>query len=132
MEIHLKIIGWLLMLLAGAHSFFPWYFDWKQNLTSLSLINKQMLQVHTFFIALLLVLIGLLCVTSTTDLMETQLGTTICIGLTIFWGIRLFFQWFVYSSKLWKGKVFETTMHVLFTLFWIYLIWVFGTIGFDF
>lgn len=50
--------------------------------------------------------------------------------LHLFWAIRLFIQLFVYASKLWKGKTFETAMHVLFTLLWIYLVVVFGSIGF--
>lgn len=91
-----------------------------------------MMQVHMFFLAFFLLLIGLLCVTSATDLITTSLGKTICLGLAIFWGIRLFFQWFVYSSELWKGKSFETVMHALFTVLWGYLIWVFGSIGFGF
>ncbi|MCX2680717.1 hypothetical protein OOZ15_12250 [Galbibacter sp. EGI 63066] len=125
MEIHFKIIGVLLMALALIHVFFPKYFNWKEELKSLSLINRQMMTVHTFFIALVVFLIGLLCLTSATDLIQTELGKTISLGFGIFWTIRLFVQFFVYSSKLWKGKKFETTIHIMFLLFWIYLSGVF-------
>jgi hypothetical protein len=27
----------------------------------------------------------------------------------------------VYSSILWKGKTFETAMHILFSILWVYL-----------
>jgi len=57
MELHLKIIGSLLMVLSAAHAYFPRYFDWKSNLAPLSLINRQMMQVHTFFIALVVFMI---------------------------------------------------------------------------
>ena len=30
-------------------------------------------------------------------------------------------QFFGYSSKLWRGKVFETFAHIAFTLFWAWL-----------
>jgi len=80
-----------------------------------------MMMVHTFFLALVVFLMGLLCLTSATDLIQTKFGKTICFGLGIFWLARLFFQFFVYSSELWKGKPFETTIHVLFSLFWVYL-----------
>jgi len=129
MEIHLKVIGWLLMILASAHVFFPWYFEWKRDLQSLDLINRQMMHVHAFFLALFLFLMGLLCAFFASDLVSTLLGKTLCIGLTLFWAVRLFFQWFVYSSALWKGKRFETSIHILFSLFWIYLVAVFGWAG---
>jgi len=125
MELHLKIIGTLLMVLALIHIAFPKYFNWKQELASLSLINKQMMTTHTFFIALTVFLIGLLCVTSPTEIIETPLGRKIALGFGLFWGIRLLFQFFGYSSKLWKGKRFETTMHIVFSCFWVYLTIIF-------
>ena len=48
MELLLKIIGGLLVLLAAIHIAFPKYFDWKVQLSSLSLINREMMYVHTF------------------------------------------------------------------------------------
>jgi hypothetical protein len=39
--------------------------------------------------------------------------------------VRLYIQFFGFSSKLWKGKLFETATHILFSLFWIYLSSVF-------
>lgn len=109
------------MTLASVHVFFPKYFNWEKELRSLSLINQQMMTIHTFFIALIVFLMGLLCYTSTTELIETKLGKTISIGLGIFWSLRLIVQFFGYSAKLWKGKLFETTIHVLFSGLWIYL-----------
>ena len=125
MEVHLKIIGVLLMALASIHIFFPKYFNWKQELKYMTLINRQMMTVHTFFIAFVVFLIGLLCLTSATDLTQTKLGKTISLGLGIFWATRFIFQLFVYSTKLWKGKTFETTIHIVFTILWIYLTSVF-------
>ena len=121
MELQLKIIGILLSILAIIHLGFPKYFNWKTELQSLSLINKQMMIVHTFFIALVVLMIGLLCLTSSKELIETEFGKKIALGFGVFWGIRLIFQLFVYSPKLWKGKIFETAMHIIFTIFWIYM-----------
>jgi|TARA_B110000114_G_scaffold127693_1_gene133725 hypothetical protein len=121
MEIHFKIIGFLLMALALVHVIFPKYFNWKEELKSLSLINKQMMTIHTFFVALVVFLMGLLCLTSATELIDTKLGKTISLGLGIFWSLRLIIQFFGYSTKLWKGKPFETMIHILFSGLWIYL-----------
>jgi len=121
MEIHFKIIGFLLTALALVHVIFPKYFNWKEELKSLSLINKQMMTIHTFFVALVVFLMGLLCLTSATELIDTKLGKTISLGLGIFWSLRLIIQFFGYSTKLWKGKPFETMIHILFSGLWIYL-----------
>lgn len=131
MEIHFKIIGVLLMVLALIHISFPRYFNWKTELKSLSLINRQMMTVHTFFIAVIVFLTGLLCLTSATDLIQTKLGKTISLGLGFFWGLRLFFQLFIYSTKLWKGKKFETTIHILFLFLWAYLSLIFFWTAFN-
>lgn len=125
MEIHYKIIGLLLIVLAFVHIIFPKYFNWKTELRALSLINRQMMKVHTFFIALVVFLIGILCFTSTHDLIHTNLGRKISLGLGIFWTFRLIIQFFGYSSKLWKGKALETIVHVIFSILWFYFSFVF-------
>lgn len=131
MQIHLHIIGALLMVLALVHIFFPKYFNWKIELQPLALINRQMMTTHTFFIALTVFLMGLLCVTSAAELIKTTLGNRLTLGLAVFWTIRLFFQFFVYSKNLWKGKKFETTIHIIFSVFWVYLSTIFFIIYFN-
>lgn len=121
MELHLKIIGILLIALAAIHIFFPKYFDWKKELKSLSLINQQMMIAHTFFIALVVFLMGILCLTSAKEIVDTKLGKIISLGLSIFWSFRLIVQFFGYSTKLWKGKLLETIIHIFFSALWIYL-----------
>ena len=127
MQLHFHIIGISLMILALIHIIFPKYFNWKEELKSLSLMNKQMMTIHTFFIALIVFLMGLLCLTSAGELTGTKLGKTVSLGLGVFWAIRLFIQFFGYSSTLWKGKPFETFIHIVFSGFWIYLNGVFWT-----
>jgi hypothetical protein len=125
MEIHFKIVGVLLIMLSLMHVVFPRYFNWSQELIPLSLINRQIMYVHTFFIALLLLLMGVLCITSTDDLVSSQLGTKITLGFSVFWFIRLLIQFFGYSSILWRGKIFETFIHVVFSVMWMYMSIVF-------
>ena len=121
MELHLKIIGFCLIGLGLVHIVFPRQFKWKQELSSLSIINREMVYVHTFFIAFTLFLIGLLCLTSATELITTSFGKRISLGIGIFWTLRLFVQFFVYSAKTWRGKRLETIIHILFSILWTYL-----------
>jgi hypothetical protein len=125
MEIHFKIIGTTLICLSLVHAIFPRHFNWKEELKPLSLINRQMMTIHTFFIALVVFLMGILCIYETQDLINTPLGKTISMGLGIFWLSRLIVQFFGYSSELWKGKRFETGVHILFSLSWCYFAFVF-------
>ena len=128
MELQLKVIGLLLMALALVHVIFPRYFKWRTDLAGLSLINRQMMVVHTFFVALIVFLMGLLCVTSASDLLNTDLGRKLALGMGVFWGCRLLVQFFGYSSQLWKGKAFETIVHIVFSALWIYLTTIFWMI----
>lgn len=125
MELQIKIIGYTLILLSLVHLVFSRYFNWKKDLSSISLINKEMMYIHTFFIGLIVFLMGLLCLSSSNELIETALGKKLSLGLAIFWLVRLITQFFGYSSVLWKGKKFETSIHIFLSLFWMYLTIVF-------
>ena len=125
MHIYIKIVGVLLIALAMIHTAFPKYFNWNKELASLSLINRQMMTLHTLFIAVTVFLMGILCLTSTAELIGTNLGKKISLGLGVFWTIRLFVQVLGYSSKLWKGKTFETLVHIVFIFLWAYLSFIF-------
>ncbi|WP_020571857.1 hypothetical protein [Neolewinella persica] len=129
MLIHLNLIGALLAVLSVLHAFIPGYLNWKRDLQPLSLMNRQMMQTHMIFIAITVFGIGLLCLTSAPELIGTPLGRKIALGLSVFWALRLIFQFFVYSSELWKGKKFETFIHVIAVGFWIYMMVVFGMVG---
>jgi hypothetical protein len=125
MELHLKISGVVMIGLAMLHLIFPKYFNWKDDLSGITLINRQLMYVHTFFIGFVVLLMGVLCVYASVELVQTRLGKMICFGLFIFWLARLVFQFFVYSSELWKGKKFETAVHIGFSFLWIYFTAVF-------
>lgn len=130
MSMHLQVVGGLCLGLVAIHPFFPWYFHWKRELPRLSLINRQMMVSHTFFLAVFLLLSGLLCLFYSDSLVGTALGHTICGGLGLFWLLRFGFQWLYYSRRLWRGKPFETLVHFLFSGLWIYFTSVFTIVFF--
>jgi hypothetical protein len=125
MELHLNIAGVLLIALSLMHIVLPRYFRWQEELASVSLITRQIFYVHTFFIAFVVLLIGVLCLSYSHQLIYDPFGKVISLGFFGFWLARLIFQFFVYSSKLWKGKRFETVIHVIFSALWAYLTTVF-------
>ena len=103
----LQILGIVLILLALLHVIFPRYFRWKEELAGLSLINREIMGVHTFFIALTVVLMGLLLVSSAELLTTTLLGRRICAGMALFWGLRLICQ--LLRTTLISGSVAKLT-----------------------
>lgn len=125
MILQFHITGILLILLALFHVGFPMHFRWKDEFTSVSLINRQMMYIHTLFLAVMLLLMGLLCISSAQELISTSLGRRVCFGFGLFWLLRLIVQFWGYSSLLWRGKQFETTVHFLFSGLWGYFTVVF-------
>ena len=129
MVLQLKVIGFLLVILALLHAAFARYFNWRTEFAPVSLINRQMMYVHTFFVAFMVFLMGLLCLTSAPELVGTPLGRRVALGCGVFWLARLLIQFFGYSPELWRGKRFETGVHLVFIGFWSYLSAVFLLVG---
>ncbi|GAB3741934.1 hypothetical protein GCM10027594_21520 [Hymenobacter agri] len=129
MILQLKLVGFLLVVLALLHAAFARYFNWRTEFAAVSLINRQMMYVHTFFVALMVLLMGLLCLTSAPELVGTPLGRRVALGCGVFWLARLLIQFFGYSPELWRGKRFETAVHIVFIGFWSYLSGLFLLVG---
>jgi len=120
--IALRLAGVFLLGLFVLNFFVPARFKWADELPRLSLINRRIFQVHAMFIALILLLSGLLLVGLPHELLTpTPLACAVLGGLAIFWGLRLWMQWFMYDRELWLGKRFETAMHLLFSGLWVFL-----------
>jgi hypothetical protein len=127
LSFHLRFAGLTLIFLGVAHAFFGPRFKWREEMARLSLLNAQMFYVHTFYVAFTVTLMGILCLFGTRGLTErTFLGQWLCAGLALFWGTRLVFQFFVYSRDHWRGKRFETAVHLLFACAWTYYSAVFS------
>lgn len=125
--LHLKVVGALLMTLGLAHSMFSSYFKWQKELAQLSLLTRQILLVHCFFIALLLVMIGVCSLFYPGALLGSgRLSRVVLTGFVVFWLCRLACQFFVYDPAIWRARPLYTVMHVVFSLFWIYVVLIYG------
>jgi hypothetical protein len=120
--LHLRTVGVLMALLAIVNLFVPGRFHWREELSRVSLLNRQIFQAHTVFIVLIIVLMSALFLTCAEALLEpTRLSRAVLTGLTIFWGLRMLMQWFFYSPRVWRGNRLHTVMHAVFSLGWIYV-----------
>lgn len=119
---HLRAVGLVMAMLVAVNLGVPSQFHWKEELSRVSLLNRQIFQAHTVFIILLLALCSALFLTCAEALLQpTRLSRAVLGGLTIFWGLRMLMQWFFYSPEVWRGHRFNTMMHGVFSLTWIYV-----------
>ena len=131
-ELHLRIAGAIQIALVLLHFVFPQRFHWREELARLSLLNRQIFHVHTIFICLVMVLLGALSLCAPEALLEpTRLSRLVLTGIAVFWAARLVCQWFVYDVSLWRGQTFNTVMHGVFTVIWIYLTGVYALVRYS-
>lgn len=126
-SIHLQVVGILLMLLGVSHAFFNRYFRWERELGVVSLLTRRVFFVHSFFIALGIVLAGAVTFLYADALLQpTALNRALLAAMAAFWLCRLLAQFFVYDSAIWRGDRFRTFMHIAFALLWCYITATYG------
>jgi hypothetical protein len=112
LSFHLQIVGIVLVLLGISHAFFNRYFAWEQELAAVSLLTRRVFFVHSFFIALGVVLAGAVSFLYADALLQPGgLNRALLAALATFWLCRLLAQFFAYDSAIWRGDRFRTFMH---------------------
>ena len=120
--VSLRVVGIAMAALVVVNLVVPGRYRWREELALLSLLNRQIFQVHGFFIVLTLALFSALLLTCGEALLApSRLSRAVLLGLTIFWGARMLAQWFYYSPEIWRGNRFNTVMHYFFSAVWIYM-----------
>ena len=126
----LRIAGAGLILLAVLHIPIGKQLRWKEDCKQLTPVNETVFHVHTLFICIVLVMMGLPCLLQpAVFLTPTAAGAWLTWSFAGFWFIRLYCQWFVYRADLWRGKRMETAVHWWFTFVWTALIGLFAACG---
>ena len=119
LTILLRIAGAGLLLLAVLHVPIGKQLKWSEDAKRLTPVNAAIFHVHTFFICVVLVMMGLPCLLEPGIFLEkSRAGVWLSWSISGFWTLRLYFQWFVYQADLWRGKRMETVVHVWFTIVW--------------
>jgi hypothetical protein len=125
--LHLRLAGVVMASLVVVNLLVPRRFHWREEMSRLSLVNRQIFQAHSVFLVLTLALFSALLLTCGPALLEpTRLSRAVLAGLTIFWGLRMLMQWCFYSPLIWRGHRFNTVMHYTFSVVWVYVTTVFA------
>jgi len=126
----LRAAGVGLILLAVVHIPIGRHLKWRDDAARLTPLNASIFHVHTFFICLVLLMMGLPCLLDPLVFLEkSRAGAWLAWSFSGFWFIRLYVQWFVYQADLWRGKRMETIVHWCFTFLWTALSVLFAACG---
>jgi hypothetical protein len=125
--VNLRAVGVFMAALVVFNVFVPRHLHWPEDLRRLSLVNRQIFEVHAIFLVLILAMFAVLLLTSSDALLQpSRLSRLLLGGLTIFWGLRMLAQWFYYSPATWRGDRMRTAVHYGFSAAWIYVTSVFA------
>ncbi len=126
----LRIAGGGLLLLAILHVPIGKQLKWSEEARRMSRTNESIFHVHTFFICVVLVMMGLPSLLEPSIFLQSsRAGLWLSWSISVFWWMRLHFQWFVYPAELWRGKRMETAIHLWFTFVWTALALLFAACG---
>ena len=127
LTVHIEIVGAILLVLGVSHVFFNRFFGWDQDLADVPLFTRRVFFVHNFFIGLAVALIGAGSILYAGALLRPGILSRALLGsLTLFWFCRLFTQFFVYESAIWRGNRFRTFMHVVIAVLLCYITLTYG------
>lgn len=119
---HLRISGGLFVILGFAHVGFGKRLNWREDLAKLSVVNRQIFVLHSFYIALLLVMLGSLLLFLTDALLQpSPLSKALLGAMTLLWTIRFGVQWLFFERSIWEGHAANRRIHYLLMLFWAYV-----------
>ncbi len=94
----IQIAGALHLLVAGANFVLPGILHYRENLAKVSPIIRQIFLVHAFYIVLVLVGFGLLCLGFPHELSGgSSLGRCLSGFLAVFWSLRVILQFGFYD-----------------------------------
>jgi hypothetical protein len=80
--------------MAVFHSFFTRLFNWKEELSRLSIVNKAIIRIANLRLIYFFVLVSLICFLFPDELTTTPLGRFFMIGMSVFWFTRAIEQIF--------------------------------------
>jgi hypothetical protein len=116
--IALKIVAILQLSVAVLNLFLTRILKWQEDLDKMSLLPKQVFNVHSWFISIMLVIFGVLTFRFADLMVSGQSEPALWIAAAggIFWGIRTVIQMGYYSRSHWWGKTGRTVIHIALLL----------------
>ena len=114
--------GWVVAIRLGAVAHFVLialnlgiarWLHWKPDIDRMSPLVREVFQIHSIFLMLVLAIWGALTWRFADEMIHTPTEMSRWLGgaLMVFWGLRAVMQWTHYSASHWRGNVQRTMIH---------------------
>lgn len=124
----LRVAGASLVVLALLHAVFWRALNWDREVERLSPLNARVFAVQTFFIAFVLLGLGLLSLARPGLLLvRSELARLFLCGVVIFWVARLLLQPLVFDRVMRDGWTRSPLIRVGAPLLWAAYVVLYGT-----
>ena len=92
--------------------------DWRQELSRVPLLMREVFQVHVWFISITLAIFGVMTWRFAGEIANRQnpVAQWLAGGIGSFWAVRTVLQITYYSASHWRGQVGRTVAHVALLL----------------
>jgi hypothetical protein len=86
---------------------------WQSDLDRVSLLVREVFQIHIYFLAITLAVFGVLTWRFAAEIATASHPLCVWLAITIgtFWAIRSVMQWSHYSAVHWRGDRLRTGIH---------------------
>ena len=127
LDTQLRLVGAVLVTLGLAHIALPRALDWPTHFTVLPALTRRIVHLHTFFIGVMCVLLGLVPLVLTAELLAPdRLGIAVLAAECVFWGLRWCAQFVAFPAAVWRTSRLYVTGYVGTALLWTWIVGVFG------
>jgi hypothetical protein len=123
LELLLQVIAISQIALAALSLSLSRILHWESDIDRMPLLVREVFEIHAWFIALTLVIWGVLTWTFAGEMAHAPTGLSrwLCGAIGFFWGLRCVLQWTHYSWSHWRGQPSRTVIHWM--LFLGYAAW---------
>lgn len=106
MEYLIKAGGVYNIVLVVFHLLFWRIFNWKEDLRSLSFLNRSTMQVVNLSLTVVFVIFAYISLLHTNALLSTPLGKSLLVSISLLWFARSVMQVVFYKLNHWLSIVF--------------------------
>jgi hypothetical protein len=123
----LRLVGVSLVLLGLAHVAMPRALAWSKQFGALDPLNRRIMYVHTLFIGLTCVLLGLAPLALTAELLSpAPMSTAVLVAECGFWTARWCVQFTAFPPALWRHSRLHFAGYLGLSLLWTWIVAVFA------
>jgi len=91
-EVMILLGGFYNLGFAIFHLMFWCLFRWKRDLSSLTFINRSVMQILNLCLTFVFLLMAYISFFNTSELIQTNLGKALLVGFSLFWFLRMIEQ----------------------------------------